>query len=66
MEGRTVLIIAHRLSTIQNANSVAVLDQGRIVECGKHETLLANPNGLFSKLMKKQSFIQNIEHFASN
>uniref|UniRef100_G1K966 ATP-binding cassette sub-family B member 10, mitochondrial n=1 Tax=Anolis carolinensis TaxID=28377 RepID=G1K966_ANOCA len=68
MEGRTVLIIAHRLSTIQNANSVAVLDQGRIVECGKHETLLANPNGLFSKLMKKQSFIQNTgdqfrEHF---
>ncbi|XP_042312662.1 ATP-binding cassette sub-family B member 10, mitochondrial [Sceloporus undulatus] len=66
MEGRTVLIIAHRLSTIQNANSVAVLDQGRIIECGKHETLLANPNGLFSKLMKKQSFIQNSEIFALN
>ncbi|XP_053238475.1 ATP-binding cassette sub-family B member 10, mitochondrial isoform X1 [Podarcis raffonei] len=66
MEGRTVLIIAHRLSTIQNANSVAVLDQGRIIECGKHETLLANPDGLFSKLMKKQSFIQSPESFALN
>uniref|UniRef100_K7F442 ATP-binding cassette sub-family B member 10, mitochondrial n=1 Tax=Pelodiscus sinensis TaxID=13735 RepID=K7F442_PELSI len=59
MEGRTVLIIAHRLSTIQNADSVAVLDQGRIIECGKHEELLANPNGLFRKLMKKQAFLQN-------
>nr|XP_060609790.1 ATP-binding cassette sub-family B member 10, mitochondrial [Anolis sagrei ordinatus] len=66
MEGRTVLIIAHRLSTIQNANSVAVLDQGRIVECGKHEKLLANPNGLFSKLMKKQSFLQHSENVALN
>ncbi|KAL8185911.1 UNVERIFIED_CONTAM: ATP-binding cassette sub- B member 10, mitochondrial [Gekko kuhli] len=66
MEGRTVLIIAHRLSTIQNADCVAVLDQGRIIECGKHETLLANPNGLFSKLMKKQSFVQNSESFMIN
>ncbi|XP_073505096.1 ATP-binding cassette sub-family B member 10, mitochondrial-like isoform X2 [Phyllobates terribilis] len=55
MEGRTVLIIAHRLSTIQNADAVAVLDQGRVVECGKHAQLLQNPNGLFSKLMEKQS-----------
>ncbi|KAM3916509.1 ATP-binding cassette sub-family B member 10, mitochondrial isoform 2-T2 [Leptodactylus fuscus] len=55
MEGRTVLIIAHRLSTIQNADAVAVLDQGRVVECGKHEQLLQDRNGLFSKLMEKQS-----------
>lgn len=66
MEGRTVLVIAHRLSTIKNADCVAVLDQGRIVECGKHETLLANPDGLFSKLMKKQTFIQNSESFPLN
>ncbi|XP_043820321.1 ATP-binding cassette sub-family B member 10, mitochondrial [Dromiciops gliroides] len=57
MEGRTVLIIAHRLSTIKNANMVAVLDQGKITECGKHEELLSNPDGLYRKLMKKQSFI---------
>lgn len=55
MDGRTVLIIAHRLSTIQNADAVAVLDQGRVVECGKHEQLLQNRNGIFSKLMEKQS-----------
>ncbi|KAM9305324.1 ATP-binding cassette sub-family B member 10, mitochondrial [Gastrophryne carolinensis] len=55
MEGRTVLIIAHRLSTIQNADAVAVIDQGRVVECGKHQQLLQNRDGLFSKLMEKQA-----------
>lgn len=64
MEGRTVLIIAHRLSTIQNADAVAVLDQGMIVECGKHEDLLVNPNGLFRKLVEKQAFLQNTHKFA--
>lgn len=57
MEGRTVMIIAHRLSTIKNANVVAVLDQGRITECGKHEELLSKPDGIYRKLMNKQSFI---------
>ncbi|KAF6073051.1 ATP binding cassette subfamily B member 10 [Phyllostomus discolor] len=57
MEGRTVLIIAHRLSTIKNANTVAVLDQGKIVECGKHKELLSKPDGLYRKLVDKQSFI---------
>ncbi|NXC60763.1 ABCBA protein, partial [Aleadryas rufinucha] len=64
MEGRTVLIIAHRLSTIQNADFVAVLGQGKILECGKHEELLANPNGLFRKLMQKQAFLHNSDTFA--
>ncbi|ELW68080.1 ATP-binding cassette sub-family B member 10, mitochondrial [Tupaia chinensis] len=57
MEGRTVLIIAHRLSTIKNANMVAVLDQGRITEYGRHEELLSKPDGTYRKLMNKQSFI---------
>lgn len=57
MEGRTVLIIAHRLSTIKNANFVAVLDQGKISEHGTHEELLLKPNGLYRKLMNKQSFM---------
>ncbi|KAL0608809.1 ATP-binding cassette sub-family B member 10, mitochondrial [Plecturocebus cupreus] len=57
MDGRTVLIIAHRLSTIKNANMVTVLDQGKITEYGKHEELLSKPNGIYRKLMNKQSFI---------
>lgn len=57
MEGRTVLIIAHRLSTIKNASMVAVLDLGRIIECGKHEELLLKPDGMYRKLMNKQSFV---------
>ncbi|XP_039097207.1 ATP-binding cassette sub-family B member 10, mitochondrial [Hyaena hyaena] len=57
MEGRTVLIIAHRLSTIKNAKMVAVLDQGKIIECGRHEALLSKPNGIYRRLMNKQSYI---------
>ena len=41
MEGRTVFVIAHRLSTIMNADVIMVLDQGRIIERGNHEKLLA-------------------------
>ncbi|KAM6184901.1 ATP-binding cassette sub-family B member 10, mitochondrial [Rhynchocyon petersi] len=59
MKGRTVLIIAHRLSTIKNANMVAVLDQGKIIECGKHEELLSKPDGMYRRLMNKQSFMSS-------
>ena len=41
MEGRTVFVIAHRLSTIMNSDVIMVLDHGRIIERGNHETLLA-------------------------
>lgn len=58
MEGRTVMIIAHRLSTIKNADSVAVIDQRRVVECGHPTALLGNRQGLFRKLMEKQAFLQ--------
>lgn len=41
MEGRTVFVIAHRLSTVRNANAIIVLEQGRIIERGDHDGLLA-------------------------
>ena len=41
MEGRTVFVIAHRLSTVQNSDVIMVLDQGRIIERGSHEELIA-------------------------
>ena len=41
MEGRTVFVIAHRLSTVRNSNAIMVLEQGRIIERGDHDDLIA-------------------------
>lgn len=49
MEGRTVFVIAHRLSTVRNADQILVLDQGRIIERGNHEQLLAK-KGMYYQL----------------
>lgn len=49
MEGRTVFVIAHRLSTIQNSDAIMVLDQGRIIERGTHNSLLSE-KGVYYQL----------------
>ncbi len=52
--GRTVLIIAHRLSAVRRANRIIVMDQGRMVEAGPHETLVQQPGGLYASLWRMQ------------
>jgi ABC-type multidrug transport system fused ATPase/permease subunit len=51
--GRTTLIIAHRLATIRAADHILVMDQGRVVEEGRHDALIA-ANGLYSRLYQLQ------------
>jgi ATP-binding cassette subfamily B multidrug efflux pump len=53
MQGRTTILISHRISTVRNADQIAVLSQGRIVELGTHDELLAN-NGHYANLFQKQ------------
>lgn len=53
MQGRTTIFISHRVSTVRNADQIAVLDKGRIVEQGTHEELLAR-NGYYTELYNKQ------------
>ena len=54
LKGRTSVVIAHRLSTIMNADRIFVIDEGRIVEQGKHEELLAK-GGVYAKLVELQN-----------
>ena len=53
MKGRSTLVIAHRLSTVQNADQILVLDEGQIIEQGRHDELLAR-NGIYAGFYQMQ------------
>ncbi|KAH7846257.1 hypothetical protein Vadar_011808 [Vaccinium darrowii] len=54
MSGRTTVLVAHRLSTIRGVDSIAVIQDGRIVEQGSHSELVSRPEGAYSGLLKLQ------------
>lgn len=54
MKDKTVFVIAHRLSTIQNADRIAVINEGKLVELGTHEELMQIPNGEYKHLYEMQ------------
>jgi ATP-binding cassette subfamily B protein len=60
MARRTTLIIAHRVSTVREADEIVVLDDGEVVERGRHDTLLAR-NGPYAELVRQQQLEEELE-----
>ena len=52
--GRTTVVVAHRISTIRNADVIAVVHEGKIVEIGSHEELISNPQSTYASLVHLQ------------
>jgi len=50
----TVIIVAHRLSTVRSADCIFVIKEGNVVEQGRHEELIQNPDGAYSSLIRRQ------------
>ena len=60
MKDKTVFVIAHRLSTIQNADRIAVINEGVLAELGNHEQLMKIPNGKYKALYEMQFKKQSV------
>ena len=60
MQNRTVFVIAHRLSTIHNANRIAVLNEGELVELGSHDELINIKDGRYRHLYEMQFNTVNV------
>jgi subfamily B ATP-binding cassette protein HlyB/CyaB len=63
--GRTLLVIAHRLSSVRDAHRIVVMERGQVAEVGTHDSLLADPKGIYRRLYDLQQDIQNAPAAAS-
>ncbi|KAI8561875.1 hypothetical protein RHMOL_Rhmol04G0376000 [Rhododendron molle] len=61
MSSRTTVVIAHRLTTLKNADLIAVVQAGKIVEHGTHGELIKNPEGAYNQLVRLQDGINEVE-----
>lgn len=59
--GRTTIVIAHRLSTVRNADTIAVIQGGQVMETGSHDGLIQRNNGLYSSLVRLQQMEKSSE-----
>ncbi|CAM6102631.1 unnamed protein product [Calypogeia fissa] len=66
MVGRTTVVVAHRLSTIRNADTIAVVQDGQIVEIGTHNDLILKESGAYSALVRLQELASSTEGGLSN
>ncbi|KAI4344698.1 hypothetical protein L6164_011895 [Bauhinia variegata] len=66
MINRTTVIVAHRLSTIRNADVIAVIHQGKIVEKGSHAELTSDPEGAYSQLIRLQEINKFMKGFSAD